>query len=155
MDIEKFMLRAIELSKKSIESGGGPFGAVIVKDNEIIGEGMNSVVCSKDPTAHAEVVAIRNACQSIVSHDLAGSVIFTSCEPCPMCLSAIWWSRIEKIYFGNTRMDATKIGFDDEMIYEELARPLAKRKLPIAQLLHDEAMMAFDDWKKYEGKCHY
>lgn len=155
MDNEKFMLRAIELSKISIESGGGPFGAVIVKNNVIIGEGQNSVVCSNDPTAHAEVVAIRNACQSIASHELSGCTIFTSCEPCPMCLSAIWWSRIENIYFGNTRMDATKIGFDDEIIYEELARPLPKRKLPIVQLLHDEAMTTFEDWKESEGKCHY
>jgi tRNA(Arg) A34 adenosine deaminase TadA len=155
MNIEKYMQEAIRLSKESIQAGGGPFGAVIVKDGHIIGRGQNAVVNSFDPTAHAEIVAIRQACLSIHSHDLTGAIIYTSCEPCPMCLAAIWWSRIQKIYYGNTREDATNIGFDDAIIYEELAKPLVERKLVIQQLLHAEALTAFDDWENYDQKCSY
>lgn len=155
MESEQYMMEAIQLSKASIKKGGGPFGAVIVKEGRIIGRGQNAVVNSFDPTAHAEIVAIRQACQTISSHDLSGATIYTSCEPCPMCLSAIWWSRIQKIYYGNTREDATNIGFDDAIIYEELARPLENRKLAIEQLLHDDALSAFEDWNKYNDKCHY
>ena len=155
MGIEKFMMKAIELSVKSIKMGGGPFGAIIVKDNEIIGEGKNSVINSNDPTAHAEIVAIRSACSSINSYDLSGAVMYSSCEPCPMCLSAIWWARIQKIYFGNTREDASKIGFDDEMIYDELARPIEQRRLPIIQILHNESIKAFKFWEEYPGKIMY
>ena len=155
MDINKFMLKAIELSKESIHLGGGPFGAIIVKGNKIIGEGRNSVIDSHDPTAHAEIVAIRNACLSLTSHDLSGAVIFSSCEPCPMCLSAIWWARIEKIYYGNTRVDAANIGFDDAVIYEEIIRPLKERKLPIEQQLHKEALIAFTDWQNDQKKRIY
>jgi tRNA(Arg) A34 adenosine deaminase TadA len=155
MDIQKFMLKAIQLSKESTFLGGGPFGAVIVKDNKIIGEGRNSVIDSQDPTAHAEIVAIRNACKSIASHDLSGAVIFTSCEPCPMCLSAIWWARIEKIYYGNSRSDAAKIGFDDEIIYEEITRPFRERKLPIEQQLQKQALKVFTDWYNGQNKRLY
>ena len=155
MGIEKFMIKAIELSVKSIKMGGGPFGAIVVKDNEIIGEGNNSVINSNDPTAHAEIVAIRKACSSINSYDLSGAVIYSSCEPCPMCLSAIWWARIRKIYFGNTREDASKIGFDDAMIYDELTRPIEQRKLPIVQILHNESIKAFKIWEEYPGKIMY
>ena len=155
MGIEKFMMKAIELSVKSIKMGGGPFGAIIVKDDEIIGEGKNSVINSNDPTAHAEIVAIRNACSSINSYDLSGAVMYSSCEPCPMCLSAIWWARIQKIYFGNTREDASKIGFDDAIIYDELTRPIEQRKLPIVQILHNESIKAFTIWEEYPGKIMY
>ena len=153
--MQKYMMRAIALSEKNIESGGGPFGAVIVKEDRIIGEGRNSVVSCNDPTAHAEIVAIRQACSTIQSYDLSGSVIFTSCEPCPMCLSAIWWSRIDKIYFGNTQKDASKIGFDDEEIYCELARPISQRKLPLEQILHDESIKVFRVWERYPDKVMY
>lgn len=155
MNIQNYMLRAIALSEENIQSGGGPFGAVVVKEDTIIGEGQNSVVTSNDPTAHAEIVAIRNACNTIKSYDLSGSIIFSSCEPCPMCLSAIWWSRIEKIYFGNTRKDASGIGFDDEELYCELARPISKRKLPLEQILYNESNKVFGIWERYPDKIMY
>lgn len=155
MKPEHFMRQAIALSKESISLGGGPFGAVIVKNNKVIGIGQNTVVKSNDPTAHAEINAIRHACQNINSHDLSGAVIFSSCEPCPMCLSAIWWARVNKIYFGNTRKDASAIGFDDAIIYEELHKPIDKRLLPIEQMLDEEAISAFSEWKKYDAKIPY
>jgi tRNA(Arg) A34 adenosine deaminase TadA len=155
MNIKKYMMRAIALSIENIKSGGGPFGAVIVKEDRIIGEGQNSVVTSNDPTAHAEIVAIRNACKTINSYDLSGSIIFASCEPCPMCLSAIWWSRIEKVYFGNTQNDASQIGFDDEEIYRELTRPILQRKLPLEQVLHDESIKVFEVWEHHPNKIMY
>lgn len=149
------MMRAIALSEENIQAGGGPFGAVVVKDDQIIGEGQNSVIARNDPTAHAEVVAIRKACNTIKSYDLSGATIFTSCEPCPMCLAAIWWARIEKVYFGNTQKDASKIGFDDEAIYRELTRPISQRKLPLEQILHDEAFKVFGIWESYPDKIMY
>jgi len=155
MNIHEFMMRAIELSEKNVNSGGGPFGAVIVKNNKIIGEGKNSVVKLNDPTAHAEVMAIRNACTQTNSFDLSGSVIFSSCEPCPMCLAAIWWARIEKVYYGNTKIDASKIGFDDNEIYCELTRPITQRKLPMQQALPDESIKAFKIWQNNQNKITY
>ena len=151
----KFMLRAIELSRSSVKLGGGPFGCVIVKNNKIIAEGCNEVTILNDPTAHAEIVTIRKACKNINDFNLKGSEIYTSCEPCPMCLSAIYWSHIDKIYYGNTRLDAAKIGFDDDFIYNELNKELSIREIPMEQVYKDEASKAFLDWEKKEDKVKY
>jgi tRNA(Arg) A34 adenosine deaminase TadA len=138
-----------------VAEGGGPFGAVVVKDGRIIGEGRNNVVPGRDPTLHAEVVAIRAACAALGTHDLTGAVIYTSCEPCPMCLAAIWWARIGEIVFANDRQDAAAIGFDDAAIYEEVARPLETRALPIRRLLASEAIEAFRLWEAKPDKVAY
>ena len=150
-----FMRRAIELSINSVQIGGGPFGCVIVKNNNIIAEGSNEVTLSNDPTAHAEIVAIRKACKSVNSFNLEGSEMYTSCEPCPMCLSAIYWSHIDIIYYGNTRLDAAKIGFDDNFIYNELLKDLETRKIPMKQINRDEAKKAFLDWEQKIDKVEY
>ena len=155
MNASDFMLRAIALSAEGAANGGGPFGAVVVKDGRIIGEGTNDVVPGKDPTAHGEIVAIRNACVAIGSHDLSGAVMFTSCEPCPMCLAAIWWARISKIVYGNTREDATAIGFDDDVIYDEVSKPLAARTLPIERAHADQAIVVFQDWARNPNRIMY
>jgi tRNA(Arg) A34 adenosine deaminase TadA len=152
---ESFMRRAIALSCQGVAEGGGPFGAVVVKDGRIIGEGRNNVVPGRDPTLHAEVVAIRAACAALGTHDLTGAVIYTSCEPCPMCLAAIWWARIGEIVFANDRQDAAAIGFDDAAIYEEVARPLETRALPIRRLLASEAIEAFRLWEAKPDKVPY
>ena len=151
----KFMLRAIELSLKSVMSDGGPFGCVIVKNESIIAEGVNQVTKNNDPTAHAEIVTIRNACKKLNSFDLKGSQIYTSCEPCPMCLSAIYWAHIDKIYYGNTRIDAAKIGFDDNFIYEELVLNIKNRKIPLEQINKKEAIIAFKEWELKPDKIEY
>ena len=151
----KFMLRAIELSRSSVRLGGGPFGCVIVKNNKIIAEGCNEVTVLNDPTAHAEIVTIRKACKNINDFNLKGSEIYTSCEPCPMCLSAIYWSHIDKIYYGNTRLDAAKIGFDDDFIYNELNKELSSRKIQMKQINQNEAKKAFLDWKEKDDKVEY
>lgn len=151
----KFMMRAIELSIESVNNDGGPFGCVIVKNNEIIAEGSNKVASENDPTAHGEIDAIRNACKSLNTFNLEGTQLYTSCEPCPMCLSAIYWSHIDKIYFGNTRKDAAKIGFDDDFIYEEFSKSIASRKIPLIQNLQNEAKKAFDLWEKKPDKIIY
>jgi len=151
----KFMMRAIELSIESVNNDGGPFGCVIIKNNEIIAEGSNKVVSENDPTAHGEIDAIRNACKSLNTFNLEGTQLYTSCEPCPMCLSAIYWSHIDKIYFGNTRKDAAKIGFDDDFIYEEFSKSIASRKIPLIQNLQNEAKKAFDLWEKKPDKIIY
>lgn len=146
---EKFMRIAIQLSEKNVTEGlGGPFGAVIVKDGEIIGESANTVNQTVDPTAHAEIAAIRLACKNLNTIELTGAIIYTSCEPCPMCLGAIYWSGIGAIYYGNTKKDAAAVDFDDEFIYQEIEKPLANRKLPIKQLLRDKAQQAFKLWEK-------
>ena len=150
-----FMKRAIELSINSVKNGGGPFGCVIVKNNNIIAEGSNEVTLSNDPTAHAEIVTIRKACKSVNNFNLKGSEMYTSCEPCPMCLSAIYWSHIDIIYYGNTRLDASKIGFDDNFIYNELCKDLSIRKIPMKQINKDEAKRAFLDWEKKVDKIEY
>ncbi|MEG6502262.1 MULTISPECIES: nucleoside deaminase [unclassified Desulfovibrio] len=155
MGKKRFMERAVELSRQSMAAGGGPFGAVIVRDGKIIGEGMNNVTPHNDPTAHAEVEAIRNACRALETFDLSGSVIFTSCEPCPMCLSAIWWARIEKIYFSNTREDAAAAGFDDAAIYGEISKQLDERTLPIEQLYCKDSSEIFRQWLCCEEKTRY
>jgi guanine deaminase len=153
---ESFMREAIRLSVENVQSGkGGPFGAVIVKNGEIIARGANEVTSSNDPTAHAEVVAIRNACKELGSFQLAGCEIYCSCEPCPMCLGAIYWARPDKIYFANTKKDAADIQFDDDFIYQEIDKKIADRKLPTIQLLREEAIVAFQLWEKSVQKIEY
>ena len=152
---EKFMRMAIELAVENVKNGGGPFGAVIVKDDEVIATGVNRVTANHDPTAHAEVSAIRTACQKLKTFDLSGSTIYTSCEPCPMCLGAIYWARIGKIFYGNTRKDARDIQFADDFIYEELERPMDKRTVPIVPLLRDEALHTFRLWTEKTDKTEY
>jgi tRNA(Arg) A34 adenosine deaminase TadA len=152
---KKFMQRAIELSIENIENGGGPFGAVIVKDGKIIAEGTNRVTADHDPTAHAEIYAIRKAAKTLNTFDLSGCEIYTSCEPCPMCLGAIYWAHLDKIYYGNTKTDAKEIGFDDSFIYDEIALNPQDRKLKSEQILPDKAIVAFKDWTKKEDKINY
>ena len=151
----KFMQKAIELSIKSVDSGTGPFGAVIVKNNQIISEGYNKVTSSNDPTSHAEISAIRNACKKLNNFTLKGYDLYTSCEPCPMCLSAIYWARIDRVYYANTRKDAQKIDFSDSMIYEELNKTIKDRKIPMHQMMREEAIKAFELWDKKTDKVKY
>jgi tRNA(Arg) A34 adenosine deaminase TadA len=153
---KEFMLRAIELSRINMQAGaGGPFGAVIVKDGKIIGEGWNKVTSSNDPTAHAEVTAIRNACENIKNFNLEGAEIYTSCEPCPMCLAAVYWARLDKIYFGNTRGDAAAIKFDDDFLYQEIPKDIKDRKIPMEQCAHSEALKVFAEWQNKSDKIPY
>jgi len=154
-DKKKFMAKAIELSVNSANTIGGPFGSVIVKDNKIIAEGSNKVTFSNDPTAHGEVVAIREACKKLNTFDLSGCEIYTSCEPCPMCLSAIYWSRLDKIYYANTREDAKDIDFDDSFIYLEIPKKISDRKIKMIQMLRDDALKAFEIWSKKTDKIKY
>ena len=149
------MKRAIELSIESINSGGGPFGSVIVKNDKIISEGSNKVTSSNDPTAHGEIVAIREACRKVNNFNLKGLELYSTCEPCPMCLSAIYWARIDKIYYANTRKDAQKIGFDDSLIYSEFQKNIDKRKIPMIQMMRNEALKAFELWDKKTDKVKY
>jgi len=150
------MWEAIRLSQQNIRDGnGGPFACVIVKEGKIIACGTNLVTSTNDPTAHAEIVAIREACRRLGSFHLAGCDIYTSCEPCPMCLSAIYWARIDRIYFANTREDAAKIGFDDLFLYQELPKPLHERKIPMKQLMREEALAAFREWEQKQDKIPY
>ena len=149
------MRKAIALSLENIKNGGGPFGAVIVKDEKIISTGVNRVTSNIDPTAHAEVNAIRKASRKLRTFDLSGCEIYTSCEPCPMCLGAIYWAHIEKMYYGNTKSDAKNIGFDDSFIYEEIALKPENRLVKTIQLLPDEAIKAFEAWKNVEDKVVY
>ena len=150
-----FMKRAIELSIQNIKNNGGPFGCIIVKENKIIAEGVNRVTFNNDPTAHAEIIAIRNACKKLNSFNLEKCELYTSCEPCPMCLSAIYWSHIDKIYYGNSRLDASKIGFDDDFIYNELNKDSSSRKIQMKQISQNEAKKAFLDWDKKIDKIEY
>ncbi len=152
---ERFMREAIRLADESVERGGGPFGAVIVKDGAIVARGANSVTLDNDPTAHAEVNAIRAACRSLGTFDLSGCTVYTSCEPCPMCLAAIYWAGISRIYFGNTRKDAAAIDFADDHIYNELSRPLEQRTVPITPLLRNEALHTFTRWEEKTDKTTY
>ena len=151
----EFMERAIELSRLSMENGGGPFGAVIVKDGKIIGEASNSVTLHNDPTAHAEVEAIRNACSRLETYELDGAVIYTSCEPCPMCLGAIYWAHIRKIYYACDRKDAAEAGFDDSFIYDQIDLTPSSRSIPLEQLLHSAGRKVFDSWITKEDKVPY
>jgi guanine deaminase len=151
-----FMARAIELSLDNVISGrGGPFGAVIVKDGSIVAEGVNRVTAINDPTAHAEIVAIRDACAKLGIFTLKDCEIYTSCEPCPMCLGAIYWAHLACVYFGNLAADASEIGFDDSFIYREFAQPFPKRSIPMIQMMRDQALTAFTAWKEKANKISY
>jgi guanine deaminase len=155
-DEKKFLERAISLSRQGMESGqGGPFGCVIVKDNRIVGEGTNRVTSSNDPTAHAEVVAIREACGKLNTYQLDGCDIYTSCEPCPMCLGAIYWARPRKVIYANTREEAAAIEFDDDFIYSEINAPLGERRIPFIHYSHPAAKEIFVAWKNWDGKTKY
>ena len=151
----KFMSRAIELSIESVNNGTGPFGAVIVKNEKIIAEGSNKVTSTNDPTAHGEIVAIREACKQLNNFSLSGCELYSSCEPCPLCLSAIYWARINKIYYANTREDAQKIDFDDTFIYSEFEKKIKERKIPMIQMMRNEALSAFELWNKKTDKVKY
>lgn len=155
MDKKELMKRAIELSEESVRKGGGPFGAVIARDGEIIAEASNSVTIDHDPTAHAEVNAIRKAAEVLGNYDLSGCEIFTSCEPCPMCLGAIYWAHLDKIYYANDRVDAAAIGFDDEFIYREFDLKPADRHKPMVPLLREEGKKAFAMWAQSDNKTEY
>jgi guanine deaminase len=151
-----FMTRAIQLSIAGVQSGrGGPFGAVIVNEDKIIAEAANQVTSTNDPTAHAEVLAIRKACEVLGCFELKNCELYTSCEPCPMCLGAIYWARLSRIYFANTAEDAAKIGFDDSFIYEELKQPYAQRRIPALQIMREEALAGFRAWANKPDKTSY
>jgi guanine deaminase len=152
----KFILEAIELSRKGmLNNDGGPFGCIVVKGDTIVGRGNNRVTSTNDPTAHAEVVAIRDACKNIGTFQLDDCEIYTSCEPCPMCMGAIYWARPKKVYYANTRIDAAKIGFDDSLIYDELVLPLEQRKIAIECIGRDEAIKVFEEWNTKADKVEY
>jgi tRNA(Arg) A34 adenosine deaminase TadA len=152
----RFMREAIRLSFKMMHRGvGGPFGAVIVKNKKVVGRGFNRVTSANDPTAHAEIVAIRDACRRLKTFDLSGCDLYSSCEPCPMCLSAIYWARLRKVFYGNTRKDAARIAFDDDLIYREVSLPIRKRSLVMKQLLRAEAIAAFKEWEAKADKVLY
>lgn len=151
----KFMRKAIAISRKSVENGGGPFGAVVVKDGVMIAASNNRVTMNNDPTAHAEVMAIRKACKKLNTFDLSGCILYASCEPCPMCLSAMYWAHIDHYFYANQKEDAKSIGFDDQFIYEELDKPVSKRFMPREQILRDEAMEVFRMWTEKEDKIEY
>jgi len=151
-----FMTRAIELSIENARSGrGGPFGAVVVKDNKVIAEGANQVTASNDPTAHAEVLAIRQACEKVGYFELKDCELYTSCEPCPMCLGAIYWARLDRVYFAGLAADASRVGFDDSAIYYEIARPHAQRTIPMIQMMREDALAAFRAWEEKSDKIPY
>jgi guanine deaminase len=151
-----FMARAIQLSINNVQSGrGGPFGAVVVKDGDIVAEAANLVTATNDPTAHAEVLAIREACKKLRVFDLEGCEIYSSCEPCPMCLGAIYWSRLARVFFANAAADASKIGFDDSLIYREIAQPHSQRQIPMIQLMREQALAAFRAWENKPNKIEY
>src|SRR5437763_125960 len=152
----EFMREAIRLSVQMMRRGqGGPFGAIVVRGDRIIGRGFNRVTSTNDPTAHAEIVAIRDACRRLKTFELIGCDLYTSCEPCPMCLSAAYWARLRKIFYGNTRKDAQRIAFDDAHIYREVALPIRKRSLTMKQLRRDEALAAFKEWEAKADKVRY
>jgi guanine deaminase len=153
---EKFMMEAISLSKKAIENNeGGPFGCVVVKNDKIIGRGNNKVIAENDPTAHAEVMAIRDACKNLGTFQLEGCEVYSSCEPCPMCLGAIYWARPKAVYYANTRDDAASVGFDDSMIYDEIKCNTEERKIPLINLCHQDAFTVFESWASKNDKTLY
>ena len=156
-DIErKFLERAIELAREGMSNGkGGPFGCVIVMNDKIVGEGYNVVASTNDPTAHAEIVAIRNACKNLNTFQLSGCDVYTSCEPCPMCLGAIYWARPERVIYANTKDDAAAIDFDDKFIYKEINKDMPKREIPFIHEPHHLALQVFSDWKKMEDRTRY
>lgn len=155
MTNDELMRAAIRLSEENVANGGGPFGAVIARGGEIIATGVNRVTASNDPTAHAEVSAIRRAAQQLGTFNLSGCEIFTSCEPCPMCLGAIYWARLDRVYYANTKADAKAAGFDDSFIYDELALPRDRRKLPSVPMMRNEAIKVFEEWARKEDKVEY
>ncbi|RPI02232.1 MAG: nucleoside deaminase [Ignavibacteriae bacterium] len=153
---QKFMREAIRLSLENVQSGkGGPFAAIVVKNNKILARGTNQVTYTNDPTAHAEIGAIRDACKALGTFQLDGCELYTSCEPCPMCLGAIYWARPERVFFGNSKQDAAEIDFDDSFIYEEITKSLENRKIPMIQILHQEALAAFHAWNLKKDKVKY
>jgi guanine deaminase len=153
---EKFMREAVRLSRTNMRRGaGGPFGAVVVRKGKIVGRGWNRVTSTNDPTAHAEVTAIRDACRRLKTFQLEDCELYTSCEPCPMCLAAIYWARCARVFYANTRKDAARIEFDDDLIYREVAEPIARRKIPMKQLLRPEALKVFAEWKNKMDKIRY
>jgi len=152
----EFMREAIRLSIEKMQAGyGGPFGAVIVKDGQIIARGFNQVTSTNDPTCHAEVDAIRKACTALGTHQLEGCDLYTSCEPCPMCLGAIYWARPQRVFYGNTKQDAAAVGFDDHFIYDEIEKPLSERGIPMTQVLPEEAIEGFRAWQRHESRTAY
>ena len=155
MTNDELMREAIRLSMENVANGGGPFSAVIARGGEIIATGVNRVTASNDPTAHAEVSAIRRAAQALGTFNLSGCEIFTSCEPCPMCLGAIYWARLDRVYYANTKADAKAVGFDDSFIYDELALPRDRRKLPSVPMMRNEAIKVFEEWARKEDKVEY
>lgn len=152
---EKFMQQAIDLSIESVASGGGPFGAVIVRGGEVIATGTNRVTAQCDPTAHAEVNAIRAACKHLGNFKLTGCTVYSSCEPCPMCLSALYWAGVERIFYGNTKEDARAIDFDDSFIYDQIALDHSQRAIPCVNIMRNQALVAFRAWTEKEDKCLY
>ena len=153
---EQFMLRAIALAQSGMDSNsGGPFGAIVVKDGQVIGEGSNQVTSSNDPTAHAEIVAIRNACKTLGTFQLDGCIIYTSCEPCPMCLGALYWARPEKVFFACTREDAANVGFDDDFLYREMEKSINDRELQMYNLMRKESLRVFSNWAEKADKTEY
>jgi tRNA(Arg) A34 adenosine deaminase TadA len=151
-----FMARAIQLAVENVRSGqGGPFGAVIVNDGNIVAEGANQVTATNDPTAHAEVMAIRQACRKLGLFELKGCELYTSCEPCPMCLGAIYWTRLSRVYYGSRAADASQAGFDDSFIYREIAQPHPEREIPMVQMMREEAQAAFRAWQEKSDKIRY
>ena|SRR6056297_606126 len=155
MERNELMQMAIDKSVESVANGGGPFGAVIAKDGEVIAVTSNSVTKTNDPTAHAEINAIREAANKLETFDLSGCEIYSSCEPCPMCLGAIYWARLDKLYFAGNKNDAMEAGFDDSFIYDELGLQYTERKLKTSQIMREEALKAFDKWRDFEGKIEY
>ncbi|WP_010664802.1 nucleoside deaminase [Marinilabilia salmonicolor] len=152
---KEYMKMAADLARENVLKGGGPFSAVIVKDGEVIATGCNRVTDKHDPTAHAEIEAIRKATKKLSTHDLSGCSIYASCEPCPMCLGAIYWARLDQLFFGNTRKDAASIGFDDEFIYHELEKPIDQRSIPTQQIVTENIKHAFEHWAKIDDKQEY
>lgn len=156
MDDKRFMMNACDLAEFSVKNGGGPFGAVIVSQYDVlVGKGHNMVTINNDPTQHAEIVAIRDACKKLDTYDLTGHNIYTSCEPCPMCMAAIYWAKIDNVYYGNTRKDAKKIGFNDDFIYDELSKPIENRKIKMIQIERDIAQKSFRQWDAKSDKKEY
>ena len=153
---KRFLERAIELSRQGMQKGnGGPFGCVIVKDGEIVGEGVNEVLVKNDPTSHAEVVAIRNACKKLNNFQLTGCDVYTSCEPCPMCMGAIYWARPNRVIYANTKSDAAAVNFDDQFIYDEIDRPDSERSIQFIQHPLQKAIAVFEEWKQMQNKIQY
>lgn len=154
--VNQFMERAIQLSLENVQAGrGGPFAALVVRNGEILATGTNQVTRMSDPTAHAEIVAIRGACQAIGDFQLRGCDLYSTCEPCPMCMGAIYWARLGKVYYANTREDAARIGFDDSFIYDQLALPVESRRIPMIQLMREQALKAFQAWEQSPDKIRY